>query len=66
MHNMRVIARLCWMFYFQFERIGEGKDVHILLQDVNSIFKRLYRFSGEGFNLNANNKVIGCKFGGIV
>jgi hypothetical protein len=54
------------MFYFQFERIGEGKEVHILLQDVNSISKRLYRFSGEGLNLNANNKVTGCKFGGIV
>jgi hypothetical protein len=54
------------MFYFQLERIGEGKEVHILLQDDNSIFKRLYRFSGEGLNLNANNKVIGCKFGGIV
>ncbi len=63
---MTITPRLCWMFYFQFERIGEGKEVHILLQDVNSISKRLYRFSGEGLNLNANNKVTGCKFGGIV
>jgi hypothetical protein len=63
---MTVIARLCCMLYFQLEKIGEGKKVSILLQDVNSIFKRLYRFSGEGFNLNANNKVTRCKFGGIV
>ncbi len=63
---MIVIARLCWMFYFQLKRIGEGKEVHILLQDVNSNFRIFYRFSGAGFNLNANNKVTRCKFGGIV
>jgi hypothetical protein len=63
---MTVIAKLCWMFYFQLERIGEGKEVHIVLQDDNLFFKKLYKFSGDGLNLNTNNKVIGCKFGGIV
>jgi hypothetical protein len=54
------------MFYFQLERIGEGKEVHIVLQDDNLFFRKLYKFSGDGLNLNTNNKVIGCKFGGIV